>query len=179
MQENDNAEFISETGRSEKKPRSKLGARKKAVWIAVGAVGVVGLIVVGILTQRFALAFMPHSRAQVVTEVCTIEDINKFNTIRISYNVDEINKLISDIAGRNNQNDDVNCVFIQYVSFYGQREYTKASEKAIRIRELVNKGRSIDSRIVGAQDIATIERYITSAEGLKDGRAVDDDGTEN
>lgn len=158
------------------KTHMKLWFSKKTFIILGVGVLVLGLIAAALMTKRLAIAFMPNTKAQVVVEVCTSNDITNFNT---NFANDDFSKTVEEIRGRASQQNDINCLFIQYKYFSDRRIYTKAEETVVRIRELVNKGSAIDSRFKGLEAIDTMEQYVQETKSLPDGRASDDDGTED
>ncbi|HMR73129.1 MAG TPA: hypothetical protein PKD68_03925 [Candidatus Saccharibacteria bacterium] len=133
------------------------------------------LLIVGVLTKRIAIAVMPGSSAQVTTQVCGVDDIANFND---NFANEDFSKTIETIQQRSSYNDDVNCVYIEYRYYYDRQQYAKASERAVRVEELVKAGNFINNQINGVQSIVVIQQNTEAVQGLPDGGSVDETGEE-
>jgi hypothetical protein len=124
MQENENAEVLPTQG-SIRKRSKKSRLQRRLVVIGLTSVVLVGLVVAGLLTKRFAVALTPNTHAVVVTTVCAPEDITKFNTL-IQKDYTAFQTHMKDITSRSHYTDDASCVFMAYRYFLEELQYSKA-----------------------------------------------------
>lgn len=170
MQDNDNE--VTTTTEAHHKSKETQFNKKKVKVITLGCIVLlVCLLVVGVLTKRIAIAFMPNSSARVVSEVCGTSDIDNFNT---NFTNEDFNKTIEAIEKRAGYNNDANCVYMQYRYYYDRLQYTKARDRATRVEELINAGNFIDSRFAGLQNLAMIQQSIDAIKDISDGKSVDE-----
>lgn len=176
MQDNDSAQVMDRVNQSEKKSYSKRQYKKLLVVGLFVLAG--GLVTLAIMTERLAIAFIPQTRAQIVADVCTTDDITKFNT-SIQQDYDAFRALMKDIEERSNYKDDASCVFMEYKYFHEELQYSKAVEMANRFKELVNRGHYGSNQINYDQSIATIDNMIDVMRSLPDGKNIDGAGDDN
>lgn len=145
---------------------------KLPILLLISGIIVIGLLVVGIMSGRLAIALSSNARAVVLPAVCTADDIAIFNTRSVGAD-NKFKQLSENITGRRGHENDVNCAFMLYIHFFDERMYSKAIDQARRVQELVDQGNFIDNRIEEVQSIKLIQSRIEDVKSLPDGSAQD------
>ena len=117
------------------KPKQRKGKSKK-IMIAGGAALLIA-VALGVATQRIAIAVLPHTKAQVVAQVCTAEEVAKFNDTLGGASFKET---LENIATRAGHESDASCSYMEYSYYMQSYNYTKARQAAERLESLVANG---------------------------------------
>ena len=148
------------------KPKQRTG-KSKQVMIAGGVVVLIA-VALGVATQRIAIAVLPHTKAQVVAQVCTADDIAKFNA---TFGGSGFKATAESITGRAGHESDASCAYMEYSYYMQSYNYTKARQAAARLESLVANGHYVNTAINLPQSMGEIKQAITKTEGAADGKS--------